>query len=100
MNIEFFISVLVISATASSLAIEVVKKFLDKLGISYKTMPLAITTAFIIGIIEMLIYIPITDNLISILIYSVCSGVANAVGASVGYDTVKSLLYAIFNKTE
>jgi uncharacterized membrane protein YvlD (DUF360 family) len=100
MTIEFFISILVISATASSLAIEVVKKFFDKLGVSYKTMPLAVIIAFIIGVLEMLLYIPAMDSWVMITIYSVCSGIANVIGSTVGYDTVKALLLAIYNKTE
>jgi hypothetical protein len=100
MNIEFFISVLVISATASSLAIEVVKKFLDKLGISYKTMPVAVAIAFIIGVVEMLIYIPTMNSSGMVIVYSACSGIANVVGSTVGYDTVKSLLLAMFSKSE
>jgi uncharacterized membrane protein YvlD (DUF360 family) len=100
MNIEFFISVLVISATASSLAIEVVKKFLDKLEVNYKTMPVAVAIAFIIGVVEMLIYIPSVGDWVTVMVYSACSGIANVVGSTVGYDTVKALLLAMFSKPE
>lgn len=101
MTLEIFITILVTSATATSFVIEIVKKILNKINITYKTMPLAVIIAFIVGIIELILYTTNNGNDLNIYVflYSICMGVANTLGATCGYDTVKSLLYALNNES-
>lgn len=102
MNLELFISFLVISATTTSVAIEIIKILLDKLGITYKTIPLTVIIAFLIGVIEIFIYTINCGTEIDIItiLYAVCMGIANVVGSNVGYDKVKELIYSLFGKPE
>jgi membrane protein YqaA with SNARE-associated domain len=96
MTIELFISILVISSSATSIAAEIIKQMLNELNIKYKSMPVAVIIAFIVGASEMAIYAianGITDH---IIIYALCTGVANIIGATTTYDTVKALIYALF----
>jgi Co/Zn/Cd efflux system component len=100
MTLEIFISILVISAGATSIAIEILKTLLNKANINYKTMPLAAIVAFIIGVVEVLIYSSSTNMSPITIVYSLCMGVSNAVASNVGYDKVKELIYALFGKTK
>lgn len=100
MTLELFISILVISAAATSMAIEIIKSLLDKFQIVYKTTPTAMIIAFIIGVIEIVIYTLVNKNDLSGLtvIYSICMGIANAIASNVGYDKIKDFIYALFAK--
>lgn len=100
MTLELFISILVISATATSVAIEIIKTLLNNFGITYKTTLLAMVIAFIVGIAEVLIYSYVNNVKFSVLIiiYSCSMGIANAVGSNVGYDKIKDLLCTLFKK--
>jgi uncharacterized membrane protein YvlD (DUF360 family) len=98
MTLEIFISILVISAVATSLAIEILKILLNKANIEYKTMPVAAITAFIIGIVEIVIYSANTGFSYMTIVYALCMGIANAVGSNVGYDKVKQFISALFGE--
>ncbi len=102
MSLELFISILVISTAATSIAIEIIKSLLDHLGIAYKTIPTAMIVAFIIGVAEVLIYALNSKTGITTvtILYSICMGIANAIGSNVGYDKVKNLIYTLFNNTK
>lgn len=100
MTLELFITILVMSATATSIAVQIVKTILDKMGKTYDSVPVAVIIAMIVGVAEILIYygintIPIT--MVTIL-YAICMGVANAVGATTSYDLVKKFINALFGK--
>ena len=102
MTLELFVSILVISAAATSIAIEIIKTMLTKCGITYKTMPVAVIVAFVVGIAEVIIYtinsgVGITNTTI---LYAVCVGIANVIGSNVGYDKIKQFVYALMGKTE
>jgi hypothetical protein len=99
MTLEIFISILVISATATSVAIEVIKAMLDKFGIKYNSMPIAVVIAFVIGASEMMAYIVSKGISGYTAIYVICTGLANVIGATTSYDTAKALIYALFGKT-
>lgn len=102
MTSELFISILVISATATSFAVEIIKTLLNKVKITYQSIPVAVITAFVVGIAEVMIYYAthgININVVTIL-YSVCMGIANSVSATCGYDLVKKFIYALMGKTE
>ena len=88
------------SATATSVAVQIVKTILDKMGKTYDSVPIAVIIAMIVGVAEIFIYygintIPIT--MVTIL-YAICMGVANAVGATTSYDLVKKFINALFGK--
>ena len=100
MTLELFITILVMSATATSIAVQIVKTILDKMGKTYDSVPIAVIIAMIVGVAEIFIYygintIPIT--MVTIL-YAICMGVANAVGATTSYDLVKKFINALFGK--
>ena len=100
MTLELFITILVMSATATSVAVQIVKTILDKMEKTYDSVPIAVIIAMIVGVAEMFIYygintIPIT--MVTIL-YAICMGVANAVGATTSYDLVKKFINALFGK--
>lgn len=100
MTLELFITILVMSATATSIAVQIVKTILDKMGKTYDSVPVAVIIAMIVGVAEIFIYygtnvIPIT---IVTILYAICMGVANAVGATTSYDLVKKFINALFGK--
>ena len=100
MTLELFITILVMSATATSIAVQIVKTILDKMEKTYDSVPIAVIIAMIVGVAEIFIYygintIPIT--MVTIL-YAICMGVANAVGATTSYDLVKKFINALFGK--
>ena len=100
MTLELFITILVMSATATSVAVQIVKTILDKMEKTYDSVPIAVIIAMIVGVAEIFIYygintIPITMVTIS---YAICMGVANAVGATTSYDLVKKFINALFGK--
>lgn len=100
MTLELFITILVMSATATSVAVQIVKTILDKMEKTYDSVPIAVIIAMIVGVAEIFIYygtntIPIT--MVTIL-YAICMGVANAVGATTSYDLVKKFINALFGK--
>lgn len=100
MTLESFVTILVISATATSLGIEIIKNMLNTFEIKYKTTPVALITAFIVGFIEIMIHTisiksPITYTTFT---YALCMGIANAIGSNVGYDKIKAFIYALNGK--
>ena len=100
MTLELFITILVMSATATSVAVQIVKTILDKMEKTYDSVPIAVIIAMIVGFAEIFIYygtnaIPIT---IVTILYAICMGVANAVGATTSYDLVKKFINALFGK--
>ena len=100
MTLELFITILVMSATATSVAVQIVKTILDKMKKTYDSVPIAVIIAMIVGVAEIFIYygintIPVT--MVTIL-YAICMGVANAVGATTSYDLVKKFINALFGK--
>lgn len=102
MSLELFITILVISATATSIAIEIIKTLFDKIGITYKTVPLATIVAFVVGVAEVIIYTLKVENEITniTVLYAVCMGIANLVGTQVGYDKIKEFIYTLFTKAK
>lgn len=102
MGVETFIGILVISAAATSIGIEIVKKLLDAFKCKYDSMVIAVITAFIVGAVEVVIYAAQGNMPFNYLtaIYSICMGLVNVIGSTVGYDTVKKFIYALFGKVE
>lgn len=98
MSVELFLTLLVISASATSIAIQILKNILDNAGATYKSVPIAVIVAAIVGIAEIFIYYTAVNGGItySTLIYALCMGVANAVGATTEYDLVKKFIMALF----
>ena len=100
MTLELFITILVMSATATSVAVQIVKTILDKMEKTYDSVPVAVIIAMIVAVAEIFIYyginaIPIT---IATILYAICMGVANAVVATTSYDLVKKFINALFGK--
>ena len=100
MTFELFITILTISATATSIAVQIIKNILDSLGKTYKSVPVAVIMSIVVGIAEIFIYYKINNMTIEPLtfVYAICMGVANAVGATTSYDLVKKFISALFGK--
>lgn len=100
MTVELFILLLMIASIATPVGIECVKKFLDAIGATYKSVPLAIIVAIAVGFAEMFVYYSTNGMAITVytIIYAVCLGFANAVGATTSYDLVKKFINALFGK--
>lgn len=100
MTLELFITILVMSATATSVAVQIVKTILDKMEKTYDSVPIAVIIAMIVGVAEIFIYYGINTIHITIvtILYAICMGVANAVGATTSYDLVKKFINALFGK--
>lgn len=102
MTVEVFIGILVLSATATSLGIELIKNLFDAFKWKYQPVIIAVVTAFIIGFVEVLIY-ALKGNMEYnwlVVVYAACMGLVNVVGSTVGYDTVKKFLLALVGKVE
>lgn len=100
MTLELFITILVMSATATSVAVQIVKTILDKMEKTYDSVPIAVIIAMIVGVAEIFIYYGINTIPITIvtILYAICMGVANAVGATTSYDLVKKFINSLFGK--
>ena len=100
MTVELFISILVISAAATSLGIQIIKNILDSLGKTYKSVPVAVLVSVVICMSEVFIYYTLNNMSVSWLtiVYAMCMGVANAIGSTISYDLVKKFIYALFDK--
>ena len=102
MTLEVFISIFVLSATVTSLGIEIVKALLTKFNVKYDTVVLATTIAFILGVAEIFIYYVVNGLPIAVITfaYAICMGVANLVASQIGYDKVKEFVLALFAKKQ
>ena len=102
MSFTNFISIMVLSATSTSLGIEVIKTFLDNINIKYNTVILATIAAFVIGVVEIFIYYVVNGISITYMtfLYALCMGIANLLSSTVGYDKIKQFACALFDKTE
>lgn len=100
MTLELFIVLLAISAVATPTAVQIMKNFLDAVGATYKSVPLAIIVALVVGFIEIFVYYWGNDMILNFgtVIYAICLGIANAVGATTSYDLVKKFINALFGK--
>lgn len=100
MTLELFIVLLAISAIATPTAVQIMKNFMDKIGMKYKSVPLAIVIALIVGFAEIFVYYGTHDMIVTFgtIIYAICLGIANAVGATTSYDLVKKFINALFGK--
>lgn len=101
MTLELFISILVMSATTASIAVEIIKTLLAGAGITYESVPVAVITAFVVGIAETItFYLSHHMELtFTTILFSICMGVANAVGSTCGYDLTRKFLYALMGKS-
>lgn len=100
MTVTVFLILLTIYATATSIITEAVKKFMDGQKIAYASNVLVLAIAVIVGCGGTAIYyvnyqVPFTA-LNSV--YLALMGVANWVGAMVGYDKVKQAISQIGQK--
>lgn len=64
--------------------------------IKYNTTPFAIGAAFIVGVLEMLIYTSmyLTFEPVTV-VFCLCMGMANAIGSCTSYDLVKKFIVSL-----
>lgn len=90
MNVTEFLLILTICSSITSLVTEAVKKAFDKEKFDYSTNMVVLVIAMIVGCISCLIFYHnkgIALDAINI-VYMVFMGLANWIGATVGYDKV------------
>lgn len=97
MTVSAFLLLLTVFATVTSLLTEAVKKFLDEQKVNYASNIVVLVLAIIIGCGGTVIYyinfqVPFTA-LNSV--YLALMGIANWVGAMVGYDKIKQAIEQI-----
>lgn len=101
MTFELFITILVTSAAVTSAAIQLIKTFLAAAKLTYNSVLIALITSMAVGIAEIFLYYGKNGLAITgaTVVYAVCMGLANAVGATTSYDLVKSFIGSLFGKT-
>lgn len=93
----FFLILLTVFATITALVTEALKKFLDGMGIGYASNIVVLVVAMAVGCGGTAIYYvngQIPFNALN-SVYLVLMGVANWIGAMVGYDKVKQAVAQI-----
>ncbi len=100
MTATMFLVLLTIFSAVTSLVTEALKKFLDEMEITYISNVLVLIVAIVIGCGGTAIYY--INNQVSFTalnsVYLVLVGVANWIGAMVGYDKVKQAISQIGGK--
>lgn len=100
MTVTVFLILLAVCAAVTSLLTEGTKKFLDELGISYAANILVLIIAMIVGCGATALYYvnyQVPFNALN-SVYLALMGVANWLGAMVGYDKVKQAIAQIGGK--
>lgn len=97
MTVTAFLIILTACAAAASLLVEGIKKFLDGMGAAYVSNILVLIVALVTGCGTTALYyvnygIPFTALNIT---YLVLMGVANWLGATLGYDKVRQTIAQI-----
>lgn len=102
MTVTAFLILLTACAVATSLLTEAVKRFLDGLKIKYATNIVVLIVALIVGCGATALYYAQNGVPFSALniVYLVLMGVANWLGAMLGYDKVKQAMLQIIEKEE
>ena len=100
MTATVFLVLLTIFATATSIATEAMKKFLDELAVNYASNVIVLVAAMFIGCVGTMIYYMNYQIPFTVLnsVYLVLMGVANWIGAMVGYDKVKQAVSQMAGK--
>ena len=97
MTVTFFLIILTICAAVTSLLTEGIKKFLDDQGKVYASNVLVLTVSMIVGCGATALYYvnyQIPFNALN-SVYLALMGVANWLGATLGYDKVKQTIVQI-----
>ena len=97
MTITVFLILLTVFSTATSLVTEGVKAFLNDAKIQYSSNMVVLIIALFVGVGGTAFYLLQSNIVFSALncIYAVLMGVANWLGAMVGYDKVRQMLMQI-----
>lgn len=100
MTVAIFLIILTICAAATSLLVEGVKKFLDGIKVKYASNILVLVVALVVGCGATALYYvnyQVPFNALN-SVYLALMGVANWLGAMVGYDKVKQTIVQIGGK--
>lgn len=104
MTVTAFLIILTACAAATSLLTEGVKRLLNELGVTYASNVLVLILAMAVGCIATSMYYSRFDVPFTPLnsIYLVMMGVANWLGATLGYDKVRQTItqIGVMNKEE
>ena len=102
MTVQLFLILLTVCAAVTSLITEGLKKFLDSLCVEYAANILVLIVAVIVGCSATALYYvnyQVPFNALN-SVYLALMGVANWIGAMVGYDKVRQAIGQIGQKSE
>lgn len=102
MTVNVFLLLLTVFATITALATEAVKKFLDGQKVKYASNIVVLIVALVIGCGGTAIYYvnyAVPFNALN-SVYLALMGIANWIGAMVGYDKVKQAVAQLGGKYE
>ncbi len=102
MTVTIFLIILTVCATITALLTEGIKKFLDEAHVSYASNILVLIVSLIVGCGATAIYYvnyQVPFNALN-SVYLALMGIANWLGAMVGYDKVKQAISQIGKKNE
>lgn len=100
MTVTVFLVILAVCAVATSLLTEGVKKFLNELGVPYAANILVLIIAVVVGCGATAIYYvnhQVPFNALN-SVYLALMGVANWLGAMLGYDKVRQAIAQVGRK--
>lgn len=101
MTVTMFLIILTVCATVTSLLTEGIKKFLNEIHVKYASNTLALFVALIVGCGATALYYvnyQVPFNALN-SVYLALMGIANWIGAMVGYDKVKQAVSQIGAKS-
>lgn len=102
MTVTAFLILLTVCSTITSLIAEAVKKFMDGVNVKYVSNILVLVIAIIVGCGATAIHYVNSEIPFSVLnvVYLSLMGIANWLGAMLGYDKVKQAIVQIKEKSE
>lgn len=102
MTVTAFLIILTACAAATSLFTEGAKKFLDEVKINYASNVVALVIAMLVGCGVTAIYYISCDipGTFLNLVYLLLMGIANWIGATLGYDKVRQTIAQIYGQSK
>lgn len=100
MNVTQFLVILTICASVTSLITEAVKKVFDKEKYQYSTNVIVLIVAMFVGVTSCLVFYNTNGIKLDVMnfLYMLFMGIANWIGATIGYDKVLQTIKQIGEK--
>lgn len=100
MNVTQFLVILTICASVTSLITEAVKNVFDKEKYQYSTNVIVLIVAMFVGVTSCLVFYNANGIKLDVMnfLYMLFMGIANWIGATIGYDKVLQTIKQIGEK--